>query len=207
MYAAAIEPLTFAEFLAWDDGSGRDFELVDGIPMPLSEPNANHEDLIERLCTYLEAFCQQQNLPYVSRQSKQVRLKTGPGDKEKSRKADIVVFDREEWQRMKGNSSSAAAYVPPPGVIEVVSNNWRDDYLTKLAEYEDLGVLEYLIVDYAAFGGIRFIGSPKQPTITIYQLEEGEYLPGKVFRGQDRIDSRLFPGLLLTAEQVFEMSQ
>ena len=207
MYAAAIEPLTFAEFLAWDDGSGRDFELVDGIPMPLSEPNANHEDLIERLCTYLEAFCQQQNLPYVSRQSKQVRLKTGPGDKEKSRKADIVVFDREEWQRMKGNSSSAAAYVPPPGVIEVVSNNWRDDYLTKLAEYEDLGVLEYLIVDYAAFGGIRFIGSPKQPTITIYQLEEGEYLPGKVFRGQDRIDSRLFPGLALTAEQVFEMSQ
>jgi Uma2 family endonuclease len=207
MYAAAIEPLTFAEFLAWDDGSGRNFELVDGIPMPLSEPNANHEDLIERLCTYLEAFCQQQNLPYVSRQSKQVRLKTGPGDKEKSRKADIVVFDREEWQRMKGNSSSAAAYVPPPGVIEVVSNNWRDDYLTKLAEYEDLGVLEYLIVDYAAFGGIRFIGSPKQPTITIYQLEEGEYLPGKVFRGQDRIDSRLFPGLLLTAEQVFEMSQ
>jgi len=207
MYAAAIEPLTFAEFLAWDDGSGRNFELVDGIPMPLSEPNANHEDLIERLCTYLEAFCQQQNLPYVSRQSKQVRLKTGPGDKEKSRKADIVVFDREEWQRMKGNSSSAAAYVPPPGVIEVVSNNWRDDYLTKLAEYEDLGVLEYLIVDYAAFGGIRFIGSPKQPTITIYQLEEGEYLPGKMFRGQDRIDSRLFPGLLLTAEQVFEMSQ
>jgi Uma2 family endonuclease len=207
MYAAAIEPLTFAEFLAWDDGSGRDFELVDGIPMPLSEPNANHEDLIERLCTYLEAFCQQQNLPYVSRQSKQVRLKTGPGDKEKSRKADIVVFDREEWQRMKGNSSSAAAYVPPPGVIEVVSNNWRDDYLTKLAEYEDLGVLEYLIVDYAAFGGIRFIGSPKQPTITIYQLEEGEYLPGKVFRGQDRIDSRLFSGLPLTAEQVFEMSQ
>jgi len=207
MYAAAIEPLTFAEFLAWDDGSGRDFELVDGIPMPLSEPNANHEDLIERLCTYLEAFCQQQNLPYVSRQSKQVRLKTGPGDKEKSRKADIVVFDREEWQRMKGNSSSAAAYVPPPGVIEVVSNNWRDDYLTKLAEYEDLGVLEYLIVDYAAFGGIRFIGSPKQPTITIYQLEEGEYLPGKMFRGQDRIDSRLFPGLPLTAEQVFEMSQ
>jgi Uma2 family endonuclease len=175
--------------------------------MPLSEPNANHEDLIERLCTYLEAFCQAQNLPYVSRQSKQVRLKTGPGEKEKSRKADIVVFDREEWQRMKGNSSSAAAYVPPPGVIEVVSNNWRDDYLTKLAEYEDLGVLEYLIVAYAAFGGIRFIGSPKQPTITIYQLEEGEYLPGKVFRGQDRIDSKLFPGLPLTAEQVFEMSQ
>ncbi|MBV9385756.1 MAG: Uma2 family endonuclease, partial [Chroococcidiopsidaceae cyanobacterium CP_BM_ER_R8_30] len=171
MYVAVTQPLTFEEFLAWDDGSGREFELSDGIPVPLSEPNANHEDLIERLCAYLENYCQDKALPYVSRQSKQVRLKIAPGDKEKSRKADIVIFDREEWQRMKSSSSSAAAYIPPPGIIEVVSNNWKDDYLTKLAEYEDLGVLEYIIVDYAAFGGIRFIGSPKQPTITIYQLE------------------------------------
>lgn len=105
------------------------------------------------------------------------------------------------------SSSSAAAYVPPPGVIEVVSNNWKDDYLTKLAEYEDLGVFEYFIIDYAAFGGIRFIGSSKQPTITLYQLENGEYLPGKVFRGSDRIESALFPNLALTAEQIFAMSQ
>jgi Uma2 family endonuclease len=70
-----------------------------------------------------------------------------------------------------------------------------------------LGVLEYIIVDYAAFGGIRFIGSPKQPTITIYHLEDGEYLAPKVFRGQDRIDSRLFLNIPLTAEQIFAMSR
>ncbi len=206
MYAPLTPSLTFEEFLSWDDGSGQTFELIKGIPVPLSEPNANHEDLIERLCTALETHCREQDLPYVSRQSKQVRLKVEPGEKETSRKADIVVFDKAEWQRMKGRSSSAAAYVPPPGVIEVVSNNWKDDYLTKLAEYEDLGILEYIIVDYAAFGGIRFIGSPKQPTITIYQLENGEYLSGKVFRGQDRIESRLFPNIPLTAEEIFAMS-
>jgi len=207
MYATIAKPLTFEEFLAWDDGSGRDFELLDGVPVPLSEPNANHEDLIERLCTYLESHSQTNDLPYVSRQSKQIRLKTEPDEKERSRKADIVVFDKAEWQRMKGSSSSAAAYISPPGVIEVVSNNWKDDYLTKLAEYEDLGVLEYIIVDYAAFGGIRYIGSPKQPTITIYQLENGEYQPGRIFRGQDRIESRLFPTLTLTADEIFAMSR
>ncbi len=206
MYAPVTKLLTFEEFLAWDDGSGREFELIDGVPVPLSEPNANHEDLTERLCAYIERHCQDNDLPYLSRQSKQIRLKTEPGEKEKSRKADIVIFDKDEWQRMKSSSSSAAAYVSPPGAIEVVSNNWKDDYLTKLAEYEELGVLEYIIVDYAAFGGIRFIGSPKQPTITIYHLEDGEYLPGKVFRGQDRIDSRLFPNISLTAEQIFTMS-
>jgi len=152
MYVKVIKPLTFEEFLAWDDGSDRDFELLDGVPVPLSEPNANHEDLIERLCTYLGATCLEADLPYVSR-------------------------------------------------------HWKDDYLTKLAEYEDLGVSEYIIVDYAAYGGIRFIGSPKQPTITIYQLENGEYLPGKIFRGSDRIESRLFPNLTLTAEQIFAMSK
>jgi Uma2 family endonuclease len=139
MYATVTQLLTFEEFLAWDDGSGREFELLDGIPVPLSEPNANHEDLIQRLCAYLENHCQENDLPYVSRQSKQSRIKTVPGEKEKSRKADIVIFAREEWQRMKTLSSSAAAYIPPPGIIEVVSNNWKDDYLTKLAEYEDLG--------------------------------------------------------------------
>jgi Uma2 family endonuclease len=207
MSITVTKPLTFEEFLAWDDGSGRDFELLDGVPVPLSEPNANHEDLIQRLCAYLEAHCLEGDLPYVCRQSKQVRLKTEPDEKEKSRKADIVIFGKDEWQRMKGSSSSAAAYISPPGVIEVVSNNWRDDYLTKLAEYEDLGVLEYIIIDYAAYGGIRFTGSPKQPTITIYQLENDEYLPGKIFRGQDCIESRLFPDLTLTAEQIFAMSR
>ncbi len=207
MYATITKPMTFEEFLAWDDGSGRDFELSEGFPMPLSEPNANHEDLIERLCTYLENYCQEADLPYVSRQSKQVRLKVDPGEKEKSYKADIVVFARDEWQRMKGSSSSAAAYIPPPGVIEVVSTNWKDDYLTKLAKYEDLGVLEYIIVDYGAYGGVRYIGSPKQPTITVYQLENGEYQSGKVFRGQDRVESRLFLNLPLTAQQIFAMSK
>ena len=207
MYETVTKPLTFEEFLAWDDGSGRAFELLDGVPVLLSEPNANHEDLIQRLRAYLEAHCLEANLPYVSRQSKQVRLKTEPDEKEKSRKADIVIFAKDEWQRMKGSSSSAAAYSPPLGVIEVASTNWKDDYLTKLAEYEDGGVLEYIIVDYAAYGGIRFIGSPKQPTITIYQLENDEYLPGKVFRGRDRVESRLFPNLALTAEQIFAMSR
>lgn len=40
MITVIQKPLTFAEFLAWDDGTGRDFELINGLPMPISEPNA-----------------------------------------------------------------------------------------------------------------------------------------------------------------------
>ncbi|MFN6437562.1 MAG: hypothetical protein RMY35_011805 [Nostoc sp. DedSLP01] len=41
MYVTVTQPLTFQEFLVWDDGSGREFELLDGIPVPLSSRGDN----------------------------------------------------------------------------------------------------------------------------------------------------------------------
>jgi Uma2 family endonuclease len=206
MYATAERPLTFEEFLAWDDGSGRSFELRDGFPMPISDPNAKHEDVAYRLCVRLDTHCIDQKLPYIPRQSKQVLLKPNPiTGRQESRKADIVVFAKDEWEQMRQRSSSAAAYVAPPLVIEVVSSNWKDDYESKVGEYEDLGIPEYWVVDYAGFGGMRFIGKPKQPTITIYTLMDGEYQP-KQFRGNEAIGSQTFPNLELTAQQVFAMA-
>jgi Uma2 family endonuclease len=206
MYVTAAEPLTFEEFLTWDDGTGRSFELRDGFPMPISEPNAKHEDLVQRLRAYLDDHCVEKNCPYVPRQSKQIRLGNNPTTgREESRKADIVVFDHLSWERMRNSSVSAVAYTPPPLVIEVVSTNWADDYDTKFLEYEALGISEYWIVDYGAYGGIRYIGKPKQPTITVNQLTDGEY-QSKIFRGNERIQSSILTELELTAEQVFAMA-
>jgi Uma2 family endonuclease len=106
---------------------------------------------------------------------------------------------------MRNTSSSAAAYTPPPLVIEVVSTIWADDYDTKLLEYEAIGISEYWIVDYAALGGIRYIGKPKQPTITVNRLIDGEYQP-ELFRGDERIRSMILPQLEVTAMQVFAMA-
>jgi len=44
-----------------------------------------------------------------------------------------------------------------------------------VGEYELIGILEYWIVDYLGLGGRRFIGNPKQPTISIDRLVDGEY--------------------------------
>ena len=52
---------------------------------------------------------------------------------------------------------------------DVVSTNWQDDYLVKLADYERMEIPEYWIVDYRALGGRRYIGSPKTPTLSVYQ--------------------------------------
>lgn len=78
----------------------------------------------------------------------------------------------------------------------------RDDYFTKLGEYEALSLTEYWIVDYAALGGRRFIGHPKQPTITVYQLVDGEY-ELQQFRVGNRLLSSTFPNLTITVNQIF----
>ena len=88
-------------------------------------------------------------------------------------------------------------------MIEVVSKNWRDDYFTKLGQYEAIVIPEYWIVDYAALGGRKFIGNPKQPTISIYWLVEGEYQLNQ-FRGSVRIISPTLTEVDLTAEQIFQ---
>ncbi len=69
-----------------------------------------------------------------------------------------------------------------------------------------MGIPEYWIVDYAALGGREFIGKPKQPTILICSLEEGEYVVNK-FRGNDQIISPIFPELNLTAKQIFQAGE
>ena len=85
----------------------------------------------------------------------------------------------------------------------MVSTNWRDDYGYKLIDYEAIAIREYWIVDYLGIGGVRFIGQPKQPTLSIYNLVDGEYQVQQ-FRGKEIIKSPTFPELNLSAEQIFQ---
>jgi Uma2 family endonuclease len=71
-----------------------------------------------------------------------------------------------------------------------------------MGEYEEIKIPEYWIVDYLGLGGIKYIGSPKQPTLSIYRLVEDEYQVTQ-FRSDDSIISTVFPELNLTAQQIF----
>lgn len=118
---------------------------------------------------------------------------------------DILVQNYENvvnepyWEKQSTLSLPASV----PLVVEVVSTNWRDDYYDKFGDYEEMGIPEYWIVDYAGLGGRKFIGNPKQPTIFVCQLIDGEYQM-TAFRGNDLIVSPTFLQLKLTAQQVFD---
>ena len=61
-------------------------------------------------------------------------------------------------------------------------------------------------MDYLRLGGRRYIGNPKQATVTVCEFEEGEYQM-QMFRSSDRIISSAFPELTLTAEPIFQAGE
>ncbi|WP_237395824.1 Uma2 family endonuclease [Okeania sp. KiyG1] len=141
-------------------------------------------------------------LPYRIPQKALIKLK----DKETGYNPDVLIMDRQNLinEQLWNDKSTLIHGESIPLVVEVVSTNWRDDYGYKLIDYEAMGIREYWIVDYLGIGGFRFIGHPKQPTISIYQLLNGEYQVQQ-FRGKDLINkSLIFPELNLTVEQIFQ---
>jgi Uma2 family endonuclease len=86
-------------------------------------------------------------------------------------------------------------------IVEVVSTNWETDYARKVEEYALLGIPEYWIVDYRGLGGIAFISRPKQPTISICQLSDEDYVRHMYRLGQ-LIASPLLPELTLKLDDV-----
>ncbi|MDB9529651.1 Uma2 family endonuclease [Oscillatoria sp. CS-180] len=205
LISSSPSPISLQDFLVWDSGDDRLYELIEGEPMPMSDPTTNHEDVADNLCDLLRLHCLEKNLPFVPKRSKLISLGSR-NERDTARRGDIVVFAKAEWERMKGLSSSAMAYTAPPLVIEVVSTNWRDDYLTKLAEYESIGVQECWIVDYAALGGMRYIGHPKQSTLSVYTMnpETGEFGLPQQFRGDTNIQSAVVPELAATAKALWK---
>ena len=89
-----------------------------------------------------------------------------------------------------------------PLIVEVVSTNWWDDYGYKLVDYEAFGISQYWIADYLGFGGRRYIGNPKQPTFSVYQLVDCEY-QASMYRGSDRVVLPTFWQLNLSVQHIF----
>lgn len=204
MIQALPAPTSFDEFIAWlpEDSEYR-YELHRGVIVEMPKPRGKHSDVAGFTSGKLFIEIERLQLPWFIPRECIVRSIDG----ESGYEPDVIVLNRSalvdesRWESgsilMRGNSIKL--------IVEVVSTNWQDDYMHKLADYEALGIQEYWIVDYLGLGGRRFVGNPKQPTFTVCTLVDGEY-ELQQFRGGDRIVSPTFPELTLTAEQLFQTS-
>ncbi len=201
MTQAFFKPITVEEFLLWiPENSGKRYELHNGAIVEMSQPSGEHEEVTGFLNTQLVVEFTRLKLPYFI--PKTALIKSANSDSAYS--PDILILNKpalaseELWRKY----STVEYGTSVPLVIEVVSTNWRDDYYKKQGEYEEIKIPEYWIVDYLGLGGTKYIGNPKQPTLSIYKLVGDEYQVN-TFRGDERIASSTFPELNLTAQQIF----
>ncbi|WP_148096707.1 Uma2 family endonuclease, partial [Aphanothece sacrum] len=167
--------------------------------LQMPKPRGKHSRLAGDLAFALGTVIRQTNQPYFIPKECVVKIANDTGYE-----PDIIVLDETaiadepRWERESIITLSQSIKL----VVEVVSTNWRDDYLVKLADYEGFGIQEYWIADYLGFGGRRYIGSPKQPTFTVCSLVNGEY-EMQQFRGSDHLISPTFQEFQLTVDQIF----
>jgi Uma2 family endonuclease len=185
MTTVPIERLySFEEYLAYDNGTEKRYELEEGKLLEMPPAADLHEAIITFLLIqfYLEIQHSEKNLQ-VRSSGTGVRTKTN-----KSRLPDLVVMTEEQRESIQGKS--AVLEIPPVLVVEVVSAELvKRDYETKLIEYVDLGISEYWIVD------------PLENKITVLLWENGQFLE-TVFTDEQKIISRTFPKLVLSVKQI-----
>jgi Uma2 family endonuclease len=201
MTQAILKPVTFDKFIDWyPENSENRYELHNGAIVQMPKATGEHSEVAGFLIAELNFEIQRLGLPYFV--PKECFVKA---DNELSGyEPDAIVLDRQgtdsepRWQKESIITMGSSVRL----IVEVVTTNWRDDYGYKLVNYEALGISEYWIADYLGLGGRRYIGNPKQPTFSVYQLIDGEYQVSQ-FRGSDRVVSPTFGQLNLSVQPIF----
>lgn len=200
MIQALRQTATFDEFIErYPENSEVRYELHQGVIVELPKPKGPHSFVAGFTVAELNFEIRRLGVPYAIPKECLVRS----ADRDSAYEPDAIILDKQaivneaQWEKSSVIENGASIKL----IVEVVSTNWRDDYFKKFADYEALGIQEYWIVDYAGLGGRRFVGNPKQPTLFVCSLVDGEY-EMQAFRENDRILSPTFPELTLTASQI-----
>ena len=178
---------TLAEYLAYDDGTDRRYELVNGelVEMP-SESDLNNAIAILLLLTFAQLIPGR-----LLRRGTEIVVS---GFRATSRVPDLMVLTEELAAALAGTARSIiTSDMPPPAlVVEVVSSgkeNEDRDYRYKRSEYAARGIAEYWIVD------------PQSDRVVVLSLVDGLY-EAAIYQSDECLLSQTFPTLKLTAKQI-----
>ncbi len=183
------QKISFEEYLNYDDGTNKRYELVDGKLVEMPPASFLHSDIIDFIADCFRAIAREYNLD-IKVKTGDVGVKTGMNS---SRIPDISVIDGQVWKSYRRESSAViednlmlAVEVVSPGAEQI-----SRDYTEKVAEYQETGIPEYWIVD------------PIQQKITVLVLDKGSYTK-TIFTGDEEISSVTFPKLTLTPTEILE---
>lgn len=189
--SGAVAPektLTFEEYRFYQGEPDVLYELFRGHLIPMATPTFLHISICEFLVYQFQRYFASANLNLVAKTSVGVRTEV-----DSSRIPDIVVCTSALWEQIRARPGSSILDFEevPTLVVEVTSENWREDYIRKRAEYALIDIPEYWIVD------------PNKERVWVLIHPEGEegYQRIDFTRGQE-LKSEQFPELVLSVDTV-----
>ncbi|MEM8638464.1 MAG: Uma2 family endonuclease [Cyanobacteria bacterium P01_G01_bin.54] len=182
--------LSFEDYLAYDDGTDKLYELFNGelIEVP---PESGFN--VEAANFLFAIFLAQVGHRRVRGHGLELEVHGEP----KNRYPDLTILRPEHSELLQRRNTIRLTMPPPLLVVEVVSPGsvQRDrDYIAKRSQYEAIGIPEYWLVN------------PQDQTLLILELVQGQYVQNTLFAGDQTVRSPQFGVMAFTVRQCLELA-
>ena len=178
---------SFEEYLSYDDGTDKLYELFNGELLEVPPESGINVQIATFL---LFQFALLVGYRRVRGHGLELEVRGEP----KNRYPDLTIIREEHIQQLTKRNTLRLSMTPPLLVIEVVSPGELQrerDYIAKRLQYQDCGIPEYWIVD------------PNTETVMVLELTGNTYTEIGNFSGNEQVLSSQFRELNLTASQIF----
>ena len=182
---------SFEEYLSYDDGTEKLYELFNGelIEMP-PESGINVQIATFLLIQFVSLLGHKR----VRGHGLELEVRGEP----RNRYPDLTIIREEHIKQLANRNTIRLSMLPPLLVVEVVSPGelQRDrDFIAKRLQYQDCGIPEYWIID------------PQTQSILVLELINGIYHEIGIFAGDDLVLSPQFNSLNLKVSQIFDQDK
>jgi Uma2 family endonuclease len=178
---------SFEEYLSYDDGSDKLYELYNGELIEMPPESGINVQIANRLFLIFALLI---GVDRVRGNGLELEVRGEP----RNRFPDLTILAEEHIKLLANRNTIRLSMLPPLLVIEVVSPGELQrnrDFIAKRLQYQDCEIPEYWIID------------PENQSILVLELVDKVYKEVGVFAADNCIISPQFPNLNLQATQIF----
>ena len=179
---------SFEEYLSYDDGTDKLYELFNGELIEMPPESGINVQIANRLFLFFALLI---GTDRVRGHGLELEVRGEP----RNRYPDLTIIRAEHIQQLAKRNTIRLFMKPPLLVVEVVSPGelQRDrDYIAKRWQYQDCRIPEYWIID------------PETQTVLVLELTNNIYTEIGNFSGNERLISPQFKQLNLKTAKLFE---
>ena len=181
---------SFEEYLSYDDGTDKLYELFNGELLEVPPESGQNVQIANRLFLVFALLI---GTDRVRGHGLELEVRGEP----RNRYPDLTIIREEHIQQLAQRNTIRLTMAPPLLVVGVVSPGelqHNRDYIAKRAQYQDCGIPEYWIVE------------PDAQTILVLALTGKDYTEVGSFSGKEKVRSLQFSELNLTAASIFALA-